>query len=225
MPEQARATREYWFNANPALPSSEGAAGQPIQWQDASDEQQYDDFLFVHQLGHADLHETRSAREAFFNAEILEAEVADKAVPREVGALRAWRARIGSTWENKFNSIAAATTGKQLPGLYGHVMDDIDHHHGEPAKELSAQTLHGQGLMHQQVESARAGWVRNWREIADTHSKAAAHNPRTPTSEPAVGTVPVTDLAMVGAAPEVPGGANSGQPTVAEAPAGTGVAQ
>jgi hypothetical protein len=215
MPEEARGTREYWFNAHVTLPSGEGAAGEPIQWQDVSDEQQYDDFLFIHQLAHANMHETRSAREAFFNAEILEAEVADKAVPREAGALRAWRARIGTAWENKYNSIAAATTGKQLPGLYEHVMDDIDHNHVEHANELRAQTLHGQGLMHQQVESARAGWVRNWRDIADTHSEAAANNPSTPTSS-----MPSTSAATV-----LPDGAVIGQSIMAEAETGTGGAQ
>ena len=101
-------------------------------------------------------------------------EIADKAVPRETSALKAWRARIATVWENKYNSVAAATTGKQLPGLYEHVMTDIDHNHGDHAKELRARVLHGQGLMHQQVEVARAGWVRNWHEISLEH-RAATH--------------------------------------------------
>lgn len=179
MSEQARDVKEYWFNPLVTVPATDDAAGEEVLWQDVSNEQQYDDFLFVHQLAHANMHETRSAREAFFNAEILEAEVADKAVPREAGALRAWRARIRNTWENKYNSVAAATTGKLLPGLYEYVMDDIDHYHGAHAKELRARALHGQGLMHQHVESARAGWVRNWREIADAHIAAAAQQPDT----------------------------------------------
>ncbi|MBM7414202.1 MULTISPECIES: hypothetical protein [Nocardiaceae] len=177
MPEQARATREYWFGSHTTHPTLQQSTPDPVLWQDVSNENRYDDFLFVHQLAHANMHETRSAREAFFNAEILEAEVADKAVPREVGALRTWRARIGSTWENKYNSIAADTTGNLLPGLYEHVMDVIDSKHNDHAEGLRAQTLHGQGLMHQQVEAARAGWVRNWREIAEIRDNFAQVSP------------------------------------------------
>jgi len=131
--------------------------------------------------------ETRSAREAFFNAEILEAEIADKAVPREIGALRTWRARIGSTWETNFNHIASTSEGKQVPGLYNAVMTDIDHNHDQHAAALHAQTMHGQGLMHQQVESAKAGWVRDWREIAAAHSAASSTDATAADSSPAPG--------------------------------------
>jgi hypothetical protein len=66
-----------------------GSAQDPISWQEVANEGgEYDEFLFVHQLEHALMTETCNAREAFFNAEILEAEIADKAVPREIGALR-----------------------------------------------------------------------------------------------------------------------------------------
>lgn len=192
MAEEAREKREYWFGPHGGISAAQGGpSGEQIPWQDVADEQHYDDFLFVHQLAHANMTETRSAREAFFNAEILEAEIADKAVPRETGALRAWRARIGSVWETKFNTISSRTAGKQLPGLYDAVMTDIDHNHGEHAAALRAQTLHGQGLMHQQVESAHAGWVRNWREIADAHGATGTAGGSTTTDDAAPSAVPV----------------------------------
>lgn len=199
MPEQARETREYWFNPMVTVPSAETAEAEPIQWRDVANDQRYDDFLFVHQLARANMLETRSAREAFFNAEILENEIADKAVPRETSALRAWRARIGTVWENNYNSVASTTSGTQLPGLYEHVMTDIDHNHGEHAKELRARVVHGQGLMHQQVEAAHAGWVRNWREIASAHAAATGRSAGAPAAIGGAETAAVTAEPAVGA--------------------------
>jgi hypothetical protein len=51
-------------------------------------------------------------------------------------------------------------------------MTDIDHNHVQHAAALRAQTMHGQGLMRQQVESTKAGWVRDWRDVAAAHSGA-----------------------------------------------------
>ena len=43
---------------------------------------------------------------------------------------------------------------------------------GNEVAALQASPVHGYGLMHQIVENERAGWVRNWREVAATHDVA-----------------------------------------------------
>ena len=75
--------------------------------------------------------ESRSAREAFFDAEILCQEIEDKAVQSEVAGLQNWRIRVDSTWSNAFNSACQSAPGDRLPGLFQKVMDAIDERHGK----------------------------------------------------------------------------------------------
>lgn len=166
--QNPQSLRDAYFNPMFTVPGTDttGPDAEPVRWRDLDDEDNYGGSLFVHQLRTANLVETRSAREAFFNAEILEAEIADKALPRELDALKAWRSRIGATWEAEFNDAAGRTSSHMLTGLYNAVMSHIDQHHAADAKGLRARPLHGQGLLHQQVDAVRAGWVRNWRDIA-----------------------------------------------------------
>ena len=179
--DDVRGVREHYFNPVVTVPGTGEPPAEPRPWREIADVGRYDEFLFVHQLARANFTETRAAREAFFNADLLEGEIADKAVPRETNALRTWRARVDATWESKYNHIASTTdeSNPQLPGLYQAVMDHIDHHHGEHAKSLRAQVMHGQGLMHQQVEAAQAGWVRNWRKVAEDHAAATMNKDTT----------------------------------------------
>jgi hypothetical protein len=134
----------------------------------------YEEALFVHQMQVANMTETFSAREAFFNAEILTQEIGDKAIPEEVAALRAWRMKVNASWAKRFNdALQAVSAGDQLPGLYKDVMDEIEGRHESDARGLRASPIHGFGLMHQTVEGARAGWVREWRMVADAFDRAS----------------------------------------------------
>lgn len=150
------------------------------------DDAQFDDALFVRQMEAAHLPETRSAREAFFNAEVLTQEVEDKSVPGELDRLRRWRMRVDSTWATAFNTACQAEKDDQLPGLFQNVMDAIEKRHADEAAGLRASVIHGMGLMHQRVENERAGWVRNWRDIA------SAHDARPPTRQSARGVTETT---------------------------------
>ncbi|WP_157157010.1 hypothetical protein [Diaminobutyricimonas sp. LJ205] len=151
----------------------EPAEGGTRALADLEDETRYDDTLFVRQMHAAELMETSQAREAFFNAEILTQEIEDKGVPAEIERLRNWRLRVRATWSHHYNDAAQRESGDQFPGLYKGVMDDIEQKHAPESKALRASPIHGFGIMHQAVESQRAGWVRTWRAIAAEHAAPA----------------------------------------------------
>jgi len=58
------------------------------------------------------------------------------------------------------------------------VLGSIETSHTQEAASLRAHVLHGVGLLHQAVDNGRAGWVRDWRDVA------AVHRARIPTSVP-----------------------------------------
>lgn len=130
------------------------------------DDSAYGDALFVRQMLAAKLSETFEAREAYFNAEILTHEIQDKGLPEEEAALSNWRKRTAATWSKNFNDGLQVHEGEQLPGLYRQVMDEIEQRHEAESAALRASPVHGFGIMHQAVDSGRAGWVRGWRAIA-----------------------------------------------------------
>lgn len=139
---------------------------------DLVDAEQYEDTLFVRQLHAARIVETFSAKEAFFNAEILGREVEDKNVPTELDLLREWRIYVRATWEDVFIDACQTTAGDIPPGVLKSVSDSIHDDRPKYSTRMSASTLHGVGIMHQVVDAGEAGWVRDWREVAKTHTMA-----------------------------------------------------
>jgi hypothetical protein len=128
--------------------------------------------LFVKQLLAAKIAETESAKQAFFNAEALGREIADKRIGEHIDALRAERADLRSIWEDRYNKACAATEPTQdlLPGLHPEVMEAIERRHdGAPAGVLPMHLIHRKGAMHQVVEDGSAGWVRDYRSVLEAH--------------------------------------------------------
>lgn len=157
--------REHYFNPVFRAPEAPKPTEPPRGLHELAEDDAYEGTLFVRQLKEAGLPETFSAREAFYNAEILAREVSDKALAVEVSALATWRVRVHSTWSSVFNSACQLTPQRVLPGLYDGVMSRIEAHTSE-AEGLRANVVHGFGLLHQAVDSGRAGWVRDWRRVA-----------------------------------------------------------
>lgn len=173
MAPNAEHVRANYFSPVVRVPTPSGGADgteadRPLR--ELEDDARFDNALFVHQMEMARLPETRSAREAFFNAEILTQEVEDKAIPSEIASLTGWRMRVDATWSNAFNNACQLGTDDLLPGLFQGVMDAIEQRHHDEAAALRASVIHGIGIMHQRVDNERAGWVRNWRDVAKAHS-------------------------------------------------------
>ena len=132
----------------------------------------YEDMLFIKQLQAAQISELESAKQQFFNAEALAREVADKRVPDHVAGLRAERADIRSIWEDRFNKACAEAgdSDSLLPALHPEVMAAIEQRHNSgQVNVLPMHLVHRKGTMHQVVDNGDAGWIRSFRDVAESH--------------------------------------------------------
>jgi hypothetical protein len=138
----------------------------PLPVADLPDDSMYEEALFVAQLRRAAVPELSSAKQQFFNAELLVREVTDKALAEELTELRTRSAEVFALWENRFNA-RAADPKDDLRLLPGEVMLAVEQHHTAiRLRALRAGPIHTLGLVHRHVEDGRAGWCREWREVA-----------------------------------------------------------
>ena len=128
----------------------------------------YDDALFVRQLREAQIAKLDSAKQQFFNAEILEREVGAKSVQAEVEELALVRAEVAALWEHRFSGACSSSADPLLPGLHERVMADIAAQYPRGAfRALPASVIHAFGVMHQTVDRGSAGWIREWEVVRD----------------------------------------------------------
>jgi hypothetical protein len=119
--------------------------------------------------------ELGSAKEQFYNAELIERDLTDKRVETQVRAFDGMRRGLHSIWEDRFNHHCGSSdeTDGMLPALHPDVMARIDHEHDQAPREPFPLTrVHRKGAMHQVVENAEAGWTRDWRQVAEDHRGA-----------------------------------------------------
>jgi len=172
-PDAAHVFAEFYgpardWSAHPAtlaLPSP--AAGDPPE---------YEDVLFMRQLEAAGATETDAQRLAYFSAELLVRDVAARAVPAQLAALRGLDHEVHATWEERFNDPATAPTDAdywqsalRLLAAVLRAVRDVP----APAA-VPALPQHLRGLLHRVVEDGRAGWVWDWRDVAELHRSRAA---------------------------------------------------
>jgi hypothetical protein len=154
------------------FPGVPAAAPAPPPVQDVPEDVSYEDMLFIKQLQAAEIVELESAKQQFFNAEALAREVADKKVAEQVNALRGERADLRSIWEDRYNRACseADSADDLLPELHPDVMAAIESRHNSGRVEvLPMHLIHRKGAMHQVVEDGSAGWVRDFRAVAEAH--------------------------------------------------------
>lgn len=165
-PDAADVRAEYFPHLDPVHPSQppevleppEGAVGQ--------------DMLFIKQLQAAGLTELEAASEQFYNAEILERDLADKRLERQMAAYNGLRSDLRGTWADRFEHHCGTIPPSEdrLPALHGDVMERIDAEHlAAPMHPLPLTRTHRKGAMHQIVNRAQAGWTRGYRKIAEEH--------------------------------------------------------
>lgn len=159
--------RSAFFPTSPARAD----AIAPLAVVDVPSDVDFDDMLFIKQLVAAKIREHDSAKQQFFNAELLSREVADKRVPDHMLALQGEQADLRSIWEDRYNrACAEASDGGLLPALHADVMEAIERRHdGAGIQVLPMHLIHRKGAMHQIVDTGSAGWVRDFRAIAKTH--------------------------------------------------------
>ena len=136
------------------------------------DGEDFDSALFVRQLLEAGHVELDSAKREFFNAELIAREVLDKGVAAEMRQLSAADAGVQLIWEHRFNAACENNTDLRLPGLHSDVMADIRAERQSLMPHVTSNIVHMCGMAHRVVEDSRAGWVRNWRDVAADHLDA-----------------------------------------------------
>lgn len=165
--EDAKVIRDYYFNPSASVPSPTYRPTVTL-----TDFDKYEGALFVQQLRHAGMIECDDAKEEFFNAEILSHEVTDKAVPEEVEALSRSKSELGSIWAQRFNASCQKNQSGPLVDLYIDVMDAVRGHHPNLPNVIQSGLIHAFGMVHQRVNDGRAGWSRDYRDVAATHIRA-----------------------------------------------------
>lgn len=159
--------RRYFYEPAQAVHSE--AAVVSLEVHDAD---KLESALFVRQLREAGHVEVETSKQQFFNAELMAREVVDKGVKSEVAALSSAGALVHGIWEDHFNDACQEHPETRLPGLHKAVMNEIRAQHAVVGSGLPGGPVHTCGLMHRVVDNRQAGWVRNWRQVAEQHGQA-----------------------------------------------------
>lgn len=140
----------------------------------------YEGALFVRQMSVAGIQAIDAQRSAFFNADLLVRDVSARSVPEQLAAVREIDSTLLGSWEDAMadpattpNVIEYEPSAKRL---FSAVMRQTQSLQGPPA--LPVRRVHARGLMHRIVDEGRAGWVHDWKDVADVH--AAAQPPPEP---------------------------------------------
>jgi hypothetical protein len=156
--------RHQFFGYAPGEPLGERPIDDPRDWT------LYDTALFIKQLRVAGISEDQTSRRAFFNAEVMTRDVLEREAPNEIDALKSVQATLHQIWHTRYESHRAVATSNALPSLFPSVMGAVESHHKDsPSRELKDTLVHRSGLVHHLVEAGRAGWVVNFRDVAQQH--------------------------------------------------------
>lgn len=153
------------------LPSAEFVAAEEVVTTD--DLATFDGALFVRQLQEAGMVETDAARGLFFAAEALFRDLAARGDGAARAAMDELHLEVQHVWEQHFNRYRpAADEAGRMAGLIDDVMAGAAAV-GDP-EPLRLRPAHRRGVAHRLVEAARAGWVVQWRDVAEQHNRGAA---------------------------------------------------
>ena len=173
----------YGPNKDIAEASKAGATTPPAAPPLSLDETPtYQGALFVRQMAVAGITEMDAQRHAYFNADLLVRDITARSVPAQLAAIAEVDATLLGTWEDAIADPATAPNATEYESsarkLFSAVMKETKAIVA-PA-ELPLRVVHTRGLMHRIVEDARAGWVHDWRDIANrTEAPEEAGGPAT----------------------------------------------
>jgi hypothetical protein len=154
----------------------------------------YDSALFVKQMGVAGITKADAQRTAYFNADLVARDVAARAVSDELAAVRELDTAVLGHWEDAVADPASEPTDVEYQAsarrLFAAVMGRIQQVTAPAA--LPVRQIHVRGFMHKVVDDGRAGWVHDWRDIAESHN-----SPQAPTHETTVPKAEVSEGELV----------------------------
>lgn len=147
----------------------------------------YNNALFVKQLGVAGITNADAQRTAYFNADLVARDVAARAVADELAAVRELDMEVLGHWEDAVADPASEPNESEYQAsarrLFVAVMSRIQQVTAPAA--LPVRRLHVRGFMHKVVDAGRAGWVHDWTSIAQAHD--STHSQITDLTTQAIG--------------------------------------
>jgi hypothetical protein len=151
-------------------------AGKPrtrrLEELDPAASAELDSALFMRQMREARLDtsgQLTAAKHAFFNAELVTVDVENRGVPNEVDAMIQARSENHSLWSADFGAARQQTKDRILPGLHSTVVTHLREFHDNAENALRLHFVHREGVMHQLVDDAEAGWVADYEQVARDH--------------------------------------------------------
>jgi hypothetical protein len=173
--EEAR-FREIFRAPQMELIAAEYFGAEPVsrvrELESPADAETFDEMLFIKQLVAAQL-DPAPAKYEFFNAELLRREASDKSGERAQKFLDGLQEVLYGMWSHRWQASCERNAGDPLlPGLHSEVMSAIEQLHAAPASGddvVPMHVAHRKGAMHQVVETGRAGWIREFRKLAEEH--------------------------------------------------------
>ena len=134
----------------------------PIQ--ELPEEIDYSESLFIKKLEDCGITEYNSAKEQFFNAELLAHEITDKGIDHEIKSLISLRKKIHSIWETKY---AKAVGTNNFSQLYPDIMEYIENQDKKilSSPAIKASFFHKKGIAHQMANRCEVGWTKDYREV------------------------------------------------------------
>lgn len=156
---------DQYFGSMPGRPGRERSIVQ------LDDPTRYDNALFVRQLHAADIVDDETARQAFFNAEVMVRDIHEREAERERGELTSVKAHLHQLWHTRYEDhrTQPSAVGGKLPRLYPDVCQAIEaYHRSSPNRVLRDSVVHRTGLVHHLAEEGRVGWIVEYRRLAQS---------------------------------------------------------
>jgi hypothetical protein len=149
-----------------------GSRPRPLDLEPVPAGETFDAMLFIKQLVAAQI-DPEPAKYEFFNAELLHRETLDKSGDRGKQFLESVQEELFSMWSHRWDAHCAKSPAEPLlSGLHSEVMSAIEQIHAALTASddvVPMRLTHRKGSMHQVVETGRAGWIRDFRQLAEEH--------------------------------------------------------
>jgi len=157
---------DAYFSADPA-----DRPRRPIF--DLADDAKYERALFIRQMLEAKVDGSAAltdARRAYFNAELVEADVTNRESERQREELQHVRIENHALWNTEFITASSDENGKPAK-TYAAVFSSLRNHHAQaPAGSLRLHFVHRDGVMHQLVNDGSAGWLADYERVVNEHA-------------------------------------------------------
>lgn len=124
------------------------------------DDVDYDECIFIKKLQSANITDTNSCKNEFFNAEIAKSAIESKGVEAELKVYKQLKQKIQSMWGTQYRLYANETDGNNLLAQTYLRIEDSD---TTTLKSLNEVNLIAKkGVLHQLANECSVGWIKDY---------------------------------------------------------------